>query len=312
MSSPILSIVVCTHNRAELARDAIVSVLEQDFPSGEYELLIVDNASADHTADMAREFCKKYSNVRYIFESNVGLSQARNRGWREARGEYVGYLDDDGKAAPGWLAAARDAAQNIRPVACGGPYYAFYNSPKPAWFKDEYGSHVQGHAPRILLEDEYLDGGNMFIRRDLLIKYGGFDVDLGMKGTQIAYGEETQFFKRLRANEEETVLFYDPNIKIYHLVRAEKMKLWSEPKRLYSAGVYWAKMNGAQNQKLLGLFLGAFKSFAQMFLSIFVGFFVRDRSKYPYFENYLYEAVFFRFIELGAYVEKIRGIPETK
>lgn len=312
MSKIIISVVICTYNRADLARNAITSVLEQDFPRKEYELLIVDNASTDYTREMAQEFCNAYPNVRYVMETNIGLSHARNRGWQEACGEYVGYLDDDAKASPNWLSAAHDIAKNIRPEAFGGPYYAFYNSPKPAWFKDEYGSHVQGNESRVLMENEYLDGGNMFIRRDLLVLYDGFHVNMGMKGSEVAYGEETKFFKQLRANEEKTVLFYDSTISIYHLVREDKMNILALPKRFYISGVYWTRVNNQHKQYLLKSLVYIFKCCVQIIFSIFRGLIARDRSKYPYFENYLYEVVFLRFSELGSLVEIFHTSSESE
>ncbi len=150
MKKTLFSIVICTHNRAELAQAAIQSVLQQDFPADLYELLIVDNASTDETAQMVQAFCERYPHARYVFEPKIGLSNARNRGWQEGRGEYIGYLDDDAKAGPHWLATAHQVAETLRPLAFGGPYYPFYHSQKPAWFKDEYGSHTFGDQPRFL------------------------------------------------------------------------------------------------------------------------------------------------------------------
>ena len=110
-----LSIVICTYNRADLARQAIASVLAQDFPSSEYELLVVDNRSTDHTGAMAQEFCASNPNVRYLIEKEIGLSHARNCGWQAARGEYVAYIDDDCKVPPSWLSA--DLAAPRRPLS---------------------------------------------------------------------------------------------------------------------------------------------------------------------------------------------------
>ena len=174
----LITVVICTYNRAELARQSITSVLEQDFPKSEYELLIVDNHSTDHTGAMAQEFCEGYPNVRYFLETNIGLSHARNRGWQEARGEYIAYIDDDCKVPFGWLSAASRVIEQVHPAAFGGPYYAFYNSPKPAWFKDEYGSHVQGNVARLLHAGEYLDGGNMFLQANILKSLGDSILDL--------------------------------------------------------------------------------------------------------------------------------------
>jgi glycosyltransferase involved in cell wall biosynthesis len=307
MSRIILSIVICTHNREHLAHDAVASVLEQDFPHDLYELLIVDNASTDHTRGMAQKLCEAHSNVRYIFESNLGLSHARNRGWLEASGEYVGYLDDDAKASAQWLSIAYTIATNIRPDAFGGPYYAFYNVPKPKWYKDEYGSHVQDVISRPLHEGEYLVGGNMFIHREALRALDGFNSVLGMQGKRIGYGEETYFFNRLRMIKQTAVLYYDPSMFIYHLVRPEKLTLRGTPTRFFLSGFYHTKLVGFKGQrkglKFLLLVMRTIFSIFSISITLFKSctwdLLKRNRNAYPFYQNYLYETTMTYCSHLG-------------
>lgn len=308
MPNIIFSIVICTHNRASILPVVLGSLATQTIPLDQYEILLVDNGSTDSTKQTVESFFAKLSNMRYVYEPELGLSPARNRGWREACGEYVAFLDDDCKVPADWLTNALRVAREIAPHVFGGPFYAFYNSPKPAWFKDEYGSHVQGDTPRMLKEDEYLDGGNMFIRCDVLQSYGGFRSDLGMKGKQIAYGEETQFFKRLRSEMKDVVLFYDPSLFVSHLVRAEKMKLWSAPKRFFVSGLYSAKIQPAfYRHRRLNLIYRMTVCGLRLMLSFLCGP-ARNRAAYPYLENYLYEVAFRYFIQLGSLVQTFRNV----
>jgi glycosyltransferase involved in cell wall biosynthesis len=175
-----LSIVICTHNRVDFLRGAIQSILEQDYPVKDYELIVVDNNSSDSTRTVVEEFTSQHAHVRYILETNIGLSNARNRGWQEARGEYVGYVDDDCKAPPEWLVVARDVINQIAPAAFGGPYFAFYNTLKPRWYRDEYGAMDLGAQAHVLDPNEYMSGGNLFFRRAVLEVLGGFDSELRM------------------------------------------------------------------------------------------------------------------------------------
>ena len=303
-----ISLVICTHNRAGLLDDAIQSVLVQDYPKELYELIVVDNASTDHTHQTVEEFMRKYPNVRYIFESKIGLSHARNRGWEEARGEYVGYLDDDAEASHNWLSAARDVAESVHPEAFGGPYYAFYNTPKPRWFKDEYGSNVQGHVARPLNDNEYVSGGNMFIRRDILMQLGGFHANLGMKGKKKGYGEETNFLIRMRATVRNAVIYYDPKVFIYHLVGPEKFK----PLNIISAHF----VRGSQYYNLLGddnssRALPALRAILIQILNITKSLtwdiLWRDRQAYPFCYNYFYERTAIFIFGFGYQVKRLRA-----
>jgi glucosyl-dolichyl phosphate glucuronosyltransferase len=295
----IISVVICTYNRADLARQAITSVLGQDFPQTDYELLIVDNNSTDHTGALAQEFCQAYPNVRYFLESHVGLSHARNRGWQEAGGEYVAYIDDDCKVPPMWLRAASRVIEQFHPSAFGGPYYAFYNSPKPAWFKDEYGSHVQGDVARPLHVGEYLDGGNMFLRVDILKNLGGFDAEFGMQGRKMGYGEETKLFDRLH-REKDCSIYYTPDVFLYHLVNAKKLLLWMNVRMNFLGGYYYSKIAKQSNPgnflvntfQMLKVILKIAKSLTWDLLR-------RDRHVYPFFQNFLYEVSFQLVTDLG-------------
>ena len=92
---PSISVVVCTFNRAQLAATAIESLCEQTADKSQYEVIVVDNNSQDNTREVTEDFCSRYPNLRYCLEEEQGLSHARNRGWRESRGVYVAYVDDD-------------------------------------------------------------------------------------------------------------------------------------------------------------------------------------------------------------------------
>lgn len=93
------SIIITTYNRSEILKRAISSARAQEFD--DYEILVVDHASTDDTA----EVMKHYPDVRYIrIEKNSGIvSTARNRGVREAKGEFIVFLDDDNELDPMFL-----------------------------------------------------------------------------------------------------------------------------------------------------------------------------------------------------------------
>ena len=112
-TAPLISVVICTHNRSKYLLKAIRSVLGQDYPEDRYELVVIDNASTDSTADQVRPFLDT-GRLRYVLEPELGISFARNTGWREAAGRYIAYLDDDAVASPGWLSAIEKAADSMR------------------------------------------------------------------------------------------------------------------------------------------------------------------------------------------------------
>jgi glycosyltransferase involved in cell wall biosynthesis len=98
--APMVSVVIPTHNRAHLLGRAVNSVLRQTFT--DFELIIVDDASADDTASVIRGFRDR--RIRYTRHgSNLGAPVARNTGISKAQGDYIGLLDDDDEWYPGKL-----------------------------------------------------------------------------------------------------------------------------------------------------------------------------------------------------------------
>ncbi|MCB0164572.1 MAG: glycosyltransferase family 2 protein [Anaerolineae bacterium] len=99
--TPVFSIIIPTYNRAHLLSRAVQSVLNQTF--SDFELIIVDDASPDNTAEVVEAF---YDNrIIYIRpEKNGGASASRNLGVRRARGEFISFLDDDDEYLPQFLA----------------------------------------------------------------------------------------------------------------------------------------------------------------------------------------------------------------
>jgi glycosyltransferase involved in cell wall biosynthesis len=100
MTKPFVSVLIDTYNHERFIEQAIVSVLEQDFPAEDREILVVDDGSTDETPEIVRKFEPK---VRLIRKANGGQASAFNAGIRECRGEVVSFLDGDDWWAKGKL-----------------------------------------------------------------------------------------------------------------------------------------------------------------------------------------------------------------
>jgi teichuronic acid biosynthesis glycosyltransferase TuaG len=100
---PLVSIITPAHNSERFVSDAIKSALAQTVT--DFELLIADDGSTDHTLEVARRWAEVDSRVRVLAGPHGGASSARNRAMQQARGSYFALLDSDDLWQPGFLAA---------------------------------------------------------------------------------------------------------------------------------------------------------------------------------------------------------------
>ncbi len=86
-----VSVIIPTFNRKDFVVEAIESVLKQSVKP--YEVIVVDDGSQDSTGDIIKK--KFAADIVYIYQENKGVSAARNRGIKEAKGDYIALLDSD-------------------------------------------------------------------------------------------------------------------------------------------------------------------------------------------------------------------------
>lgn len=86
---PLISVIVITYNRGHFLKDALESIKRQTFK--DYEIVLVDDGSTDNT----KEIVKEYPEIRYIYQEHGGISKARNRAVKAAKGKWIATLDSD-------------------------------------------------------------------------------------------------------------------------------------------------------------------------------------------------------------------------
>lgn len=180
-----ISVVIPAYNEEKCIGACLQSLL-QNAPNAFLEIIVIDNASTDRTAEIARTF----PNVRVVPEPRKGLTQARQRGLLEAQGTHIAYLDADTRLAPSWLTTVRkNFAAEPYLVALSGPY--IYDD-LPGWQRALVWTYwVFLAIPASWITGYVLVGGNFIARKDSLLKIGGFDTTIAF------YGEDTNIARRL-------------------------------------------------------------------------------------------------------------------
>jgi len=230
-----LSVVLATWNRAHLLVDTLGALAAQEVPRGlPWELVVVDNNSTDATAQVVDEFAAAAAMpVRRVFEPEQGLSSARNRGVREARGVIVAFCDDDVLPASDWVAAIPAAMDRWNADGVGGRILPRFEgpAPPPAWLTenrrlmrqlalmdwDESGLLALPFEP-----NPQVWGANMAFRREVFDRVGEFDPRRGPSGRRLFRGDEVDLIERALALGMR--IAYDASLTVYHRIGPDRMR----------------------------------------------------------------------------------------
>ncbi|MET4591931.1 glycosyltransferase [Arthrobacter sp. 754] len=208
-STPSVTVVVCTRDRASLLRGSLGAIQKLDYPN--FDVLVVDNApTTAQTATMVRDEFDD-SRIRIITEPVPGLSHARNAGLRNAEGDIVAFTDDDVVVDEAWLSEIAAGFERMPGTACvtGLVPAGELRSPAQGYF-DARVSWSKTWEPKVYSLAEppaelptfpfcigaFGTGANFALDRRAALDLGSFDPALGV-GTRTGGGEDIDMFTRV-------------------------------------------------------------------------------------------------------------------
>jgi len=198
-----VSVIIPCHNYGRFLGKALDSVIRQTLAVD--EIIVVDDGSTDETSQVAAGYG---SRVRYIYQENAGASAARNRGAREAAGDWISFLDADDQWEPNKLQIQRGVLgvhPDIEALVCNfwhvtpegkkidqGIDRHFRGLKSIVWrqFKDSQVWVVKDRLPQALIEDFMMGLQTLMIRKSTYERMGGLD-------ERFPTGEDLDFFLRL-------------------------------------------------------------------------------------------------------------------
>jgi peptidoglycan/xylan/chitin deacetylase (PgdA/CDA1 family)/GT2 family glycosyltransferase len=217
---PFVSVVVPAYNEENLLPSCLESIRKQDY-AGEYEVIVVDNASTDNTAKIALDWGAKV-----VYESKRSPACARQKGAEVATGEIIAFIDADTQAPTYWLSTiVSHFVRKPKMVAISGPY-AFCDAGKFTKITSYVGNFMSIIVDQ-LFRKAFNKGGaiwgcNFAVRRSALLTVGGFDTSIKF------YGEEYEFSLRLRKIGKGDVIPW-----LFVLTSARRLK------RIGAVNLYW-------------------------------------------------------------------------
>lgn len=207
-----LSIVIPAYNEEKYLADCLKSCV-QFAPKNLREVIVVDNASTDGTAELAKQYAPL---VRVVSQPKKGLTHARQAGFEAAKGDIMISIDADTRiASKDWFDAIQKKLSEPGVVCVSGPY-VLYDAPK--WKRPLVAAYWGLSGLFTNLFTGYLVvGGNWAASRAAIQKIGGFDTSIEF------YGEDTDIGRRMK--------------KIGKVVYSSKCWIYSSARRVNAEGL---------------------------------------------------------------------------
>lgn len=208
-----LSFVVPVYNAERYLSQCLDSLLAQDIPHTDYEILCVNDGSTDRSGEILSLYQQKYANIRVISQGNSGVAAARNIGMEQARGDYLWLVDADDIVRENYLGKLRALAAETRCDRIVVDGYTFTDDLSP----DEQEQAQQGTLPcnvpwqdsvvwRSALRRDFLHANQLSFRYPELThgEDGMFMYEVSIARPSTQELPETGYFYRVHSGSAET------------------------------------------------------------------------------------------------------------
>lgn len=217
----VVSVVVPCYNQAQYLDEALQSVLDQTY--NDWECIIVDDSSPDHTFEVAQKWTQKDSRFSYVKQENKGLSGARNFGISHAKGLFIMPLDADDKISKDYIQLAMEAFDKNKLLKV-----VYSNAEK---FGTETGLwHLNTYSPSNLAKSNMIFCTALFRKTDWE-RVGGYDeqmqggledwefwIHLLKSGGEVLQLDQVCFYYRVKASSMIKDLESDTKKRLYEYV----------------------------------------------------------------------------------------------
>jgi len=243
------SVIIPTFNRAIPLASAIQSIVQQDYPKSQYEIIIVDNGSKDHTKKNVETAIlnNPNCNIKYVLEPEPGLLSGRHRGALEAKGDILIFVDDDIEAVKTWLKSIMKAFEDENTHLIGGPSFPKFEVEPPEWIYHFFKIHQDQFLclPLSLsyrgdqkneIDPRFVWGINYSIRKKTLFNLGGFNPGRMPKNLQCFQGDG-EFGLCMKISAKNLKAIYSPEAAVYHNIFRKRLTVSYFKKWFYYQGV---------------------------------------------------------------------------
>ena len=217
-----ISVIIPVYNDQCGLKDTLNSLVKQDFPKENCEIIIVDNSSIDNTLNIAKEFSREYPRlVRILVEDCIQSSYAaRNKGIKASKGSIIAFIDADMSVDKDWLTRIVNSLEKygVNYLACKVEIYLKENS-----IFGLYDKMTGFPVEQYILNNHFAPTCCLVVRKNIFNNVGVFDSRLVSSG-DYEFGNRVYRFGYK--------LYYDPTIIMMHPARSSFKKIFYKSFRI--------------------------------------------------------------------------------
>lgn len=230
-----ISVIITTFNRAKIIAMCLDSLVDQNFPKSDYEIIVVNNNSPDNTDEVMKKYIEEHpdTNIKYYSTTKRGQVYARQTGILESKNEILSFTDDDGILCKDWLKEISKVFEmNREAVGVAGRIRIKWDETPPDWINEyeeqlgklDYGNEIKYETGL------YMNAGNLSIKKDVLIEVGGFNPE--MIGDRLIGDGESGLWIRLK--KRGLLIGWAPDALMDHYQIVKKNATIHDIKRRFS------------------------------------------------------------------------------
>ncbi|MEA5581053.1 glycosyltransferase [Nodularia harveyana UHCC-0300] len=236
----LFSIIIPTYNRPQLLTNCLQSLANLDYPDNRFEVIVVDDGSKISLDTVVKPF-QNQLNLTLISQTNTGPATARNTGANLAKGQYLGFTDDDCTLDPNWLSALENTFSNRPNALLGGKTINALPDNPYSTASQLLIDYIYDYYNLNSSQAEFFASNNFAVSRELFNQVGQFDLNF-----PLAAAEDREFCDRWLFSGYS--LYYVPQAIIYHSHDLNLPKFWRQHFNYGCGAFHFHQIRSRRNQ----------------------------------------------------------------
>ncbi len=241
-----ITVTITTVNRADHLARGLQALAGQDFPKADFEVIVADNGSTDHTKEICNTFAAQFENFTFIYDARPGQLVGWHRALEIAEGDITCFIDDDVCPDSSWLSGIQDAYQNPEVGLATGPIKLDFDTAPPDWLEHlTLGDPGAQTLPAFGLLDcgneireipgNFVWGSNFTVRKSCLEEIHGFH-PCAMPGQLLKFYGDGEIHVGRSVEALGYTVLYHPEVSVEHQISANRVTLEAIKSKFTTAG----------------------------------------------------------------------------